>query len=322
MAAARVILDPAADGLRAPVVVACSGGADSLGLLLLAAEAGLEPIAVHVDHGLRVDSAADAGLVAAAAAALGVTWRSVRVTIDAGGNLEARARDARYRALLDAQAELGATAILVAHTADDQAETVLLNLLRGSGSAGLAGMARRRGAIVRPLLHLRRAEVRAVVEARGLAVVDDPTNADQRWRRAWVRHEVLPMLERGADRDIVPILVRQSEVLRAESDLLDDLGDQLLASARAADAPAANSPAGNVPAGSSGLRAEVLIDASLPIARRAVRRWLGSPPPSADEVERVLSVARGECVATELAGGRRVKRSGGRLSFESPQEVP
>lgn len=310
--AARVILDPDADGLRAPVVVACSGGADSLGLLVLAAVAGLEPIAVHVDHGLRAGSAADADVVAVAAHALGVEWRSVRVTIDAGGNLEARARDARYRALHDARAELGATAILVAHTADDQAETVLLNLLRGSGSAGLAGMARRRGAIVRPLLHLRRAEVRAVVEARGLGVVVDPTNADQRWRRAWIRHEVLPMLERGADRDVVPILVRQSEVLRAESDLLDDLGDQLLASARTVDALAAD----------SGLRTQVLIDASLPIARRAVRRWLGSPPPSADEVERVLAVARGECVATELAGGRRVQRSGGRLSFGDPQELP
>lgn len=312
MAASLVILDPAADGLRAPVVVACSGGADSLGLLVLAADAGLEPIAVHVDHGLRADSAADAEVVAAAADALGVEWRSVRVTIDVGGNLEARARDARYRALHDARAELGATAILVAHTADDQAETVLLNLLRGSGSAGLAGMARRRGAIVRPLLHLRRVDVRAVVEARGLGVVDDPTNADQRWRRAWIRHEVLPMLERGADRDVVPILVRQSEVLRAESDLLDDLGDQLLAEARTTDELEAD----------SGLRAQVLIDASLPIARRAVRRWLGSPPPSADEVERVLAVARGECVATELAAGRRVQRSGGRLSFSRAQEVP
>jgi tRNA(Ile)-lysidine synthetase, N-terminal domain len=312
VAASLVILDPAADGLRAPVVVACSGGADSLGLLVLAADAGLEPIAVHVDHGLRADSAADAEVVAAAADALGVEWRSVRVTIDVGGNLEARARDARYRALHDARAELGATAILVAHTADDQAETVLLNLLRGSGSAGLAGMARRRGAIVRPLLHLRRVDVRAVVEARGLGVVDDPTNADQRWRRAWIRHEVLPMLERGADRDVVPILVRQSEVLRAESDLLDDLGDQLLAEARTTDELEAD----------SGLRAQVLIDASLPIARRAVRRWLGSPPPSADEVERVLAVARGECVATELAAGRRVQRSGGRLSFSRAQEVP
>ena len=93
---------------------------------------------------------------ARAAESLGVPWRSVRVAVGAGPNLEARARDARYGALQVAREELGATAILVAHTADDQAETVLLNVLRGSAAAGLAGMAPRRGTIVRPLLHLRR----------------------------------------------------------------------------------------------------------------------------------------------------------------------
>jgi tRNA(Ile)-lysidine synthase len=292
------VTDPAADfaGLDAPVVVACSGGADSVALLVLAAEAGLEPVAVHVDHGLRPDSAADVDVVAAAATALGVPWRSVRVAVGAGPNLEARARDARYGALHVAREELGATAILVAHTADDQAETVLLNVLRGSAAAGLAGMPPRRGVVVRPLLGLRRAEVRAVVVAHGLATVDDPTNADVRWRRAWIRHEVLPMLGQGSDRDLVPVLARQAELLRAESDLLDDLGDGLLTDA-GGDAPSTR----------------VLRAAPLPVARRALRRWLGAPPPSADEIERVLAVVRGECVAAELAGGRRIQRSHGRL---------
>ena len=112
-------------------MVACSGGADSVALLVLAAEAGLAPVAVHVDHGLRADSAADAHVVRAAAELLDVPWRSVRVAVGAGPNLEARAREARYGALHVAREELGATAILVAHTADDQAETVLLNVLRG-----------------------------------------------------------------------------------------------------------------------------------------------------------------------------------------------
>ena len=179
------------DGLLAPVVVACSGGADSIGLLVLAAEAGLAPVAVYVDHGLRPDSADDARVVAAAADSLGVPWQSVRIDIAAGGNLEARARTERYRALHDAREQLDASAILVAHTADDQAETVVLNLLRGSASAGLAGMADRRGFIARPVLRVRREALRRVAETRGLAVVDDPTNADTRWRRAWIRHEVL-----------------------------------------------------------------------------------------------------------------------------------
>jgi tRNA(Ile)-lysidine synthase len=289
---------PAADfsGLVAPVIVACSGGADSVALLVLAAGAGLEPVAVHVDHGLRLDSAGDVDVVRAAAAALDVPWRSVRVAVGAGPNLEARARDARYGALRVAREELAATAILVAHTADDQAETVLLNVLRGSAAAGLAGMARRRGCIVRPLLHLRRSDVRAVVTARGLATVEDPTNADVRWRRAWIRHEVLPMLTEGSERDLVPVLARQAELLRAESELLDDLGDDLLTDA-GVDAPSTR----------------VLRAAPLPIARRAVRRFLGPPPPSADEIDRVLAVVRGERVAAELSGGRRVRRSHGRL---------
>ena len=302
-------LDPGVDGLHAPVVVACSGGADSIGLLVLATEAGLVPTAVHVDHRLRPDSAVDAEVVAAAAAALGVGWRSVAVDVGTGGNLEARARDARYDALRAAGEELGATAILVAHTADDQAETVVLNLLRGSGSAGLAGMARRRGTIVRPLLHRRRAEVRALVTARGFRVVDDPTNADTRWRRAWIRHEVLPALERGAERDLVPVLVRQADLLRAESDLLDELGAALLAKAASGG-------------GDDTLRAEVLAAAPLPIARRALRCWLGAPPPSASEIERVMDVVRGASSGTELAGGRPVRRSDGRLSVAQSRQLP
>lgn len=291
------------------MVVACSGGADSLGLLVLAHATGLEPIAVHVDHGLRADSADDAQVVAHAASRLGVAWQTVRVHVEPGGNLEARARDARYRALAVAREQTGASAILVAHTADDQAETVLINLMRGSGTAGLAGMARRQGNVVRPLLHLRRAEVRAVVERAGLPIAEDPSNADRRWQRAWIRHDVLPMLERGAKRDLVPILVRQAEIFRAESDLLDGLGDDLIE--RAVD-----------PEQEEALVARVVADAPPPIARRAIRRWLGPPPPSADEVERVLAVVRCECVRTQLAGGTTVQRSSGRISVVASKEVP
>src|SRR5262249_29856700 len=123
-----------------PVVVGCSGGADSLALLALAVEAGLEPIAVHVDHGLRGGSGREGDVGAGAAARRGARFDARRVHVESGPNLEARARAARYDALEMARAEHGATAVLVAHTADDQAETVLLNLLRGSGSAGLAGL--------------------------------------------------------------------------------------------------------------------------------------------------------------------------------------
>ncbi len=283
-------------GIDAPVVVACSGGPDSVALLVLAAEAGLDPVAVHVDHGLRTGSATEAEIVRAAADVLGVRWRSVRVAVGDGPNLEARAREARYSALRAERAALGATAILVAHTADDQAETVLLNVMRGAATSGLAGMPARRGEVVRPLLHARRDVVRRIPDRLGLATVDDPSNRDRRWRRAWIRHDVLPMLGRGSERDLVPVLARQAELLRAESDLLDELGDALLAEA-----------------GQVTPSTRVLRTAPLPLARRALRRWLGPPPPSADEIERVLAVVRGHAVAVELAGGRAVRRSHGRL---------
>jgi tRNA(Ile)-lysidine synthase len=278
----------------APVIVGCSGGADSLALLALAVDGGLAPIAVHVDHGLRPGSDREADAVADAAARLGAGFDARRVTVAPGPNLEARARAARYDALEAARVEYGATAVLVAHTADDQAETVVLNLLRGSGSAGLAGMPSRRGHVVRPLLGARRADVRRECTSRDFTPWEDPSNDDLSFRRNWIRHEVLPLLERGAGRDLTPLLTRQADVLRAESDFLDAL-------ARAAWP------------GESGDRARDLAALPDPLARRAVRCWLGPPPPALDEVDAVLAVARGERRAVDLAGGRRVQRSAGVL---------
>jgi tRNA(Ile)-lysidine synthase len=289
------------DDLVAPVVVACSGGADSLALLILAAEAELDPVAVHVDHGLRAMSANDADVVRHAAQQLGVEARGVEVTVAPGGNLEARARDARYAALERVRSEVSATAILVAHTADDQAETVLLNLLRGSGASGLAGMPARRGFVVRPLLGARRVDVHAICAERGLAPVVDPTNSDRVHRRNWVRLDALPALCEGARRDLVPVLNRQAAVLRAEADLLDELADALLAAA-GGDEPSVRTIAGAHPA----------------LARRAVRRWLGPPPPSLAEVDRVLAVARCERRAAQLSRGRRVWREAGALHQAVP----
>jgi tRNA(Ile)-lysidine synthase len=315
--------DPAGSpgAVTAPVVVGCSGGADSTALLALAADRGLAPVAVHVDHGLRAGSGTEHEVVAAHAAAIGVESVGVRVDVDPGGNLEARARDARYAALDAAARAHGATAILVGHTADDQAETVLLALLRGSAAAGLAGMPVRRGGVirplVRPLLELRRADTEGLCAALGLAPLHDPSNDDPSYRRAWIRHEVLPFLADGAGRDLVPVLTRQAAVLRTETDYLDAL-------ARAAWPIAEPAVEGSTPAAT-------LARLPLALARRSVRCWLasqsssngpsssGGPPASFDEVERVLAVARGEVRATELAGGRRVSRSRGQLFLTWPQ---
>jgi tRNA(Ile)-lysidine synthase len=285
------------DDLPGPVVVGCSGGADSVALLALAVDAGLAPVAVHVEHGLRAGSAGEADMVAAVAAGLAAGFARRAVAVAAGPNLEARARDARYGALEAARVDSGATAILVGHTLDDQAETVLLNLLRGSGAPGLAGMAARRDRIVRPLLGLRRDDTREICRRLGIEPLHDPTNDDLAYRRAWVRHELLPMLDRGARRDLAPVLARQADVLRDESELLDELARQAW--------PGTGEPG-----------AGALAAVRRPLARRAVRCWLGSPPPSFDEVESVLAVARGEARAVELAGRRRVAVRAGVMRVE------
>lgn len=268
---------------RTEVVCAVSGGADSLALLALATAAGCRASAVHVDHGLRPGSDREFEVVRAAADALGVPARSVRVELTDGSNLEARARAARAAALPD-----GA---LTGHTADDQAETVLVNLLRGSGVDGLAGM---RASTRRPLLALRRHETRELCHTLGFAVVDDPSNDDPRFVRNRIRHEVLPLLQEVSDRDLVPVLTRQAALLADEADLLDELA-------------AALDPTD----------ARVLAAAPAPLARRAVRRWLSIDglPPDAAAVQRVLDVAAGRAVACEVDGGRRVARTGQRLRF-------
>jgi tRNA(Ile)-lysidine synthase len=284
--------------------VACSGGPDSLALLALAAEAGLEPIAVHVDHGARAGSAAEARIVGEFAERLGTGFAAEAVAVAPGPNFEARAREARYAALERARERLGATAVLVGHSRDDQAETVLLNTLRGAGVPGLAGMPVRRGTIVRPLLDVPRADLAAVCARLGLCPLDDPMNADPAHRRIWLRREVIPALEVGAGRDLRAVLARQASVARADSDLLDALAVDVLVRAGTA-APER--------AGGAALEVAVLAGAPEALVRRVVRLWLGPPPPDAARVEDVLGVIRGERRGAELQGGTVVSRSGGWL---------
>jgi tRNA(Ile)-lysidine synthase len=263
-----------------------SGGADSSALLLLAVAAGCVVEAVHVDHRLRRGSPAEAETVRELALAVGATFRGVSVDVGHGPNLEARARDARYGVL--------PPDVLTGHTADDQAETVLLNLLRGSASAGMAAM---RPGPRRPILRLRRAETVALCTARGLVTVADPFNRDRRFLRTRVRDELLPALSAAADRDLVPVLCRQADLLRDDDDLLEALA-------------AALDPTD----------ARALTAAPVAIARRAVRRWLAAVDPhgyrpGAAAVQRVLDVAAGRADACELGGGGRVSRSRQRLTI-------
>ena len=182
------------------LVVGYSGGQDSTCLLHALAQRGLDVLAVHVDHGLRAESAADAARVAENAARLAVECRVVRVDVLASGRgVQAAARAARYQALAEVVAQVRGEALLMAHTADDQAETVLLNLLRGTGLAGLAGMRmdERRGnlRVARPLLRLERRITLAYCQELGLSVVEDISNRSRRYTRNRVRLDLMPALE-------------------------------------------------------------------------------------------------------------------------------
>lgn len=178
--------------------VACSGGADSLTLAdaAIRAAGAAHVVVLTIDHGLVPGAAAAAEAVAGWARGQGAAAVVRRVTVAHGGSVEAQARRARYAALDALADELGLACVLIGHTARDQAETVLLRLLRGTGPAGLAAIAARRGRFVRPLLALDRDVIDAYVRARGLPVWDDPMNADRRVARVRVRREILPALRR------------------------------------------------------------------------------------------------------------------------------
>jgi tRNA(Ile)-lysidine synthase len=211
------------------VLAACSGGADSLALAAaLAHEAprlGLRGGAVTVDHGLQDGSAAQASRVEATLLALGLDpVRQVRVTVPPGaGGPEAAARGARYTALEQEARQTGAAAVLLGHTRDDQAETVLLGLARGSGARALAGMPARRGRFRRPMLGLARATLRAACLAQRLEPWDDPHNHDPSYARVRVRHQALPALEEALGPGIAEALARSAAQLAADCEALDDI---------------------------------------------------------------------------------------------------
>ncbi|MGH3094959.1 MAG: tRNA lysidine(34) synthetase TilS [Streptosporangiales bacterium] len=230
-----VVRDALADLHReALVLVACSGGADSLALAAATAHEaprlGLRAGAVTVDHGLQAGSAERAGAVARTLGELALDPVCTRtVTVGADGGPEAAARSARYAALDAAADELGAAAVLLGHTRDDQAETVLLRLSRGSGARSLAAMPSSTGRYLRPLLELPRDEVRKACELSGLTPWQDPHNTDPAYSRSRVRGKALPALERALGPGVAAALARTASLLREDADALDGWAEQAYA---------------------------------------------------------------------------------------------
>ncbi|MGA7096849.1 MAG: tRNA lysidine(34) synthetase TilS [Acidimicrobiia bacterium] len=286
------LADGAAGRLDLPVVpyvVALSGGADSAALAYLTIRAGLPVRAIHVDHGLD----ASPRLAAAAsevAQALGMGLETLQIQVPTGASPEARAREARYEAISNALRD-GEWA-LTGHTLDDQAETVLMNLLRGAGPTGLRGIPSRNGRVARPMLAISRSETREIATLARLPYLDDPANSDLRFRRNQIRLDVLPDLEARFNPRLSEALARTASVVGAEDDFLAGLVD----------------PVGILGRGDSmAVAVGDLLALPTVVANRLLRRLLVRvrPPhgPQQRELDVVWEVVRGEQARTVLAGG-------------------
>ena len=302
-------------GVSGPVIIGLSGGADSLALAAAVAfeapKAGIDASAVVIDHGLQPGSEHVAARAQAVAASLGLPAEVVRVTVGTDGGPEAAARDARRRALLDAAGTRGAEAILLAHTLDDQAETVLIGLARGSGAASLGGMSPDRVEegirILRPLLSVRRATTRAACVAEGLPPWDDPHNLDRRFLRVRVRQDVIPLLEDALGPGVAEALARTSEQLREDAaafaDMIDEVIEDIVEPAEAGIAVSAAALAANPPA----------------LRHRIIRHVVASEFGESLSRTQTLEVAR---LVTDWSGqgpvdlpGCRAQRRGARVEF-------
>jgi tRNA(Ile)-lysidine synthase len=282
------------------LLVAVSGGPDSTALLAaladVAAARGLRVTAAHVEHGLRgAESTRDAEAARALAVRLGVPLVSRAAPVTPGAGTEERARRARYDALAAIAREVDAHFIVTGHTRDDQAETVLLRLVRGAGRRGLGGMRPLRGRIFRPLLGATRADVRRFLAERGLPFAVDRANADLRFARNRVRRVLLPLLEAEFNPDVGRALGALADRMRDEDDLLDALARER------ARALGVGERLGVVVAGEPAA-----------IARRIIRAWLGHAggrSANAAHVERVLALAAGaRAGAVAVPGPARVMR--------------
>jgi tRNA(Ile)-lysidine synthase len=324
------------------VLVAVSGGADSTALLLALEELkrvgllGVDLTAAHLDHGLRgEEAAADARWVEGLARELGFDCVVGRASLSGKGreNLEQAARRARYEFLAGAARARGARAVLAAHTLDDQAETVMLRLLRGSGAEGLAGMAPERtleagGEVTlrRPLLTwARRTDTEGYCRGRGVEFRTDAMNDDERFARVRVRRRLLPLLESFNPR-AAEALARAAALLREDSAALDELAATLLEEARADES--VGEGASEKSAVARPLKADVLKRAAPALRRRALRLWLAQARGDLRRlshahllgVERLLEGERGGRVA-ELPGGSRVERRRGLRHFRPVAET-
>ncbi|MDH5297784.1 MAG: tRNA lysidine(34) synthetase TilS [Desulfobulbaceae bacterium] len=306
------------------LVVGVSGGPDSMALLhLLAALAPARDwslLAVYVDHGLRpAESGAEAGLVRAAAARLGAEFAAEVVDVQgmAAGrkiSVEHAGRELRYQVLERLAAEHDCARIVIAHTADEQAEEVLLRLIRGTGRKGLSGMAMERdGRVIRPLLGVTKAELLGYLADRDIPFAVDSSNRDRRYLRNRVRLDLLPFLAAHFNPSIGETLRQTAAILRDEEAFLAGAADRAWQeTVQPAIGPGAE--------GEVVMRLPLFRMQPVAIRRRLLEKacWRFGQAPSFRAIEQLLSVARGEGECVHLGRGLRVQRHGDRLLFSRP----
>ncbi len=289
-----------------PALIGVSGGRDSVALLHLLATRGHRLVVCHLDHGLRRESREEGRFVEKFAARLGCEFVLKRENVAGRAkrmkcSIETAAREARFAFFAKVARERGVRRLFLAHHADDQVETFLFNLLRGSGAAGLGAMraisVRGDLEIVRPLLGVWREEIDRYIAEHGPEFREDASNADPRHTRNRVRREIVPMLANAFGREVRAALLRSAEILREEDAFLSALPELSLANARE-------------------LSVSELRPLPLAIQRRVLLAWLRARTVSEvgfEEVERVRSLLAGRVAKVNLPGGKHARRRAGKL---------
>ena len=307
----RTLIERALITRGSRILCACSGGPDSAALLValarLAPELEVELAAASVDHGLRPEARMDVAVAGRQAAALGLEFHALQVSVAPGGSVQANARRVRYAALRGLAAELGARYIALGHTQDDQAETVLSRLLRGTGVPGLSAIdPARPDGVIRPLIDCRRTDVHAFARQHVQEIAWDQSNLDQRFERVRIRTHLLPALQ-AEDAALVRHLAELADDARGYAHVIEERAAQLLSAAELDPET---------------LKLSALVPEASVLRRAALRRWLlralGSAPGRAELMQLDATVCAGHGEVW-VSGGHKVRvEPGGRLHLSAP----
>lgn len=277
-------------------LIACSGGADSIALALISASENIDFALAYVEHNIDPVTRACEDIVRDLAKKLEVDFFVKHIDLDlkkSKGNLESRARDARYQALEELRSENNFELVLTAHHLDDYVETFFINLMRGSGSA-VASLSAARQSLVRPILNWRKEQLEEIVEKSELEYFKDPSNALDCFVRNRVRHELIPLMDEISKRDVAPLIAKAGQHISRDQKFMAELGEQ-------------SWPVD----GDTSTRMLQKLDSSL--QNHAIRAWIKGDRPSAKEMANILDVVNHEIPKTQISGNRTIWRKDAKL---------